>query len=51
MSQDDTKRRIRIIFLIVFLILLAVNLFLFNYFDDRYICRMDADGFCRVYDE
>ena len=51
MSQDAPSRRIRIISLVVFLILLVVNLFLFNYFDHRYICRIDADGVCRVYDE
>ena len=51
MNQGDPKRRIRIISLVVFLILLAINLFLFNYFDHRYICRIDADGVCRAYDE
>lgn len=51
MSQGDPKRRIRIISLIVFLILLAVNLFLFNYFDDIEICRIDADGICRAVDD
>ena len=50
MSQGDRERRIRIISVVVFLILLAVNLFLFSYFDDRYICRMDADGVCRPLD-
>ena len=51
MSQGDPKRRIRIVFLVVFLILLVANLFLFNYFDHVNICRMDTDGVCRVYDD